>query len=320
MRPTTFVVFCFVALTTLVVPATATRRLSTRVNTDYGQGIGSSASWLFSGPSTMAINGISVTVETVCPAPDGGVDPTTGLCSGSWVFIYQIPSGPNNSVLTFSGLTKFGFNDDVTNPTFGMLTCNTDPSQFSSMLCTDPTDPAVQNLNLSFGVEGGNLVVFVPSFPAAADKLTFFVQENNPQPIVELLHELDAPILTLGGVILSPPAIAFGSQETGTSSPPQTITVTNPADFSAALNLSSISASSNFPTSGTCSSLAPGSSCPFLIGFRPATTGSLNDTFTAIDNSPFVTETAALTGSASTPGVTISPSECGVRQSAGRHK
>jgi hypothetical protein len=253
----------------------------------------------------MVINGVSVTAETVCPAPDGGVDQTTGLCSGSWVFIYQVPSGPNNSVLTFSGLTKFAFNDGATNPTFGMLMC--DPSQFSTMLCTNPTDPAVQNLNLSFEVEGGNLIVIVPSFPPAADTLTFFIQENSAQPPLELLNEVNTPTLTIGGAIISPPATVFGSQETGASSSPQTITFTNPADFSTALNVSDISAGTNFSTSGTCGSVAPGSSCPFLVGFNPSTTGSLNGTFTAADNSPFASETAALSGYASTPGVSVSP-------------
>jgi hypothetical protein len=303
MRPIKFIIFSIVTLTSLVVPAIA-KRLSTRINTDYGQGTGSKSSWLFSAPSATTVNGISVTTETVCPAPDGGVDQTTGRCSGSWVFIYQVPSGPNNSVLSFSGLKKFAFNAGA-NPTFGMLTCDT--SQFSTMLCTNSTDPAVQNLNLSFEVEGGNLIITVPSFPSAADTLTFFIQENSVQPPVELLNVVSAPTLTIGGAILSPPAIVFGSQQIGTSSPSQTLTITNSVDFSTPVNFSATSTTANFSSSGACASIVPGSSCPFLVGFDPSTTGNLNGTFTVSDNSAFATEAAALNGSASTSGVTVSP-------------
>jgi len=310
MRPRYTVALCSIVFTifSLAIPATASRRLTTRASSDYGSGTGSIANWLLAGPSTSIIGGISVMTETVCPSPDGGVDQTTtSLCSGSWVFLYQVPSGPNNLALTFSALTKFAFNAAGASPTFGVLICN--PNEPSTMLCTNLSNSAAGALDLDFEAEGGNLIITVPSFPAAADTLTFYIAENVVEPSsVELLNPLSAPLMTVGGAILSPPTMAFGSQEAGTSSSPQTMTFTNSADFSTALDLSNIATSNNFSTSGMCPSVTSGSSCAFLLSFSPATTGNLSGTFTVLDNSPLATETATLNGLASTPGVTISPS------------
>ena len=309
MRLRNAVAFCLITLTILsaAIPAAAARRLSTRASSDYGSGLGNPTNWLLSAPPALTINGVKVNTQTVCPAPDGGIDQATSVCTGSWIFLYQVPSAPSNLVLTFSGLTKFGFNPAGTNSTFGVLICDpTAPA--TNMLCTNLTDAAVQNLNLSFEVEGGNLIITVPSFAAAAASLTFYIAENAVEPTVELQNSLSAPVLTVGGAILSPPTMAFGSQEAGTSSSPQTMTFTNSADFSAVLDLSSIAATSNFSTSGACPSVAPGSSCALLLSFSPATAGSRSGTFTAVDNSPFGTETATLNGLASTAGVTIAPS------------
>lgn len=307
MRLRHAVAFLLIASFSSTIPAGAARRLSTRASSDYGSGTGNSTNWLISAPPAGTINGVKVNTQTVCPAPDGGIDQTTNLCTGSWIFLYQVPSAPSNLVLTFSGLTKFAFNPAGTNPTFGVLICDPNAPP-TNMLCTNLTDAAVQNLNLSFEVEGGNLIITVPSLAAAASSLTFYIAENVAGAPLELQNSLSAPVLTVGGAILSPPTLTFGSQEASTSSSPQTLTLTNSGDFLTTLDLSNVATSANFSTAGECSSVAPGSSCAFLVQFSPASTGNPSGTFTATDNSPFGTETASLKGAASTAGVTVTPS------------
>ena len=78
--------------------------------------------WQIQAPVSSTINGVSVNTSIVCP-PSQGVDnngstvitgppPTSQqICiAGRYLFVYEIPSPPNNSVYTFGGLTGFSFN------------------------------------------------------------------------------------------------------------------------------------------------------------------------------------------------------------------
>lgn len=80
----------------------------------------------------------------------------------------------------------------------------------------------------------------------------------------------------LNGIGLSPGAnatlsattLTFNGQELGTTSPAQTLTLTNYGE--ATLNIGGIAASGNFSESNTCGpTLAPGASCPISFLFHP---------------------------------------------------
>ena len=71
---------------------------------------------------------------------------------------------------------------------------------------------------------------------------------------------------------LSTPSITFGGQSMGTSSPPAPLTITNTGN--ATLTIASISSTqAQFTVSGTCTSVAPGASCPVSVTFTPTATG-----------------------------------------------
>jgi hypothetical protein len=290
--------------------ALARRSAPTQASSNYGQANGQ-AGWLLAGPDTITVNSTQVSTEVVCPQNGGGVNTTVSpeVCFGDYLFLYQIPLGPDNLVLTFSGLSGFAFNTS-SNPTFGVLSC--DPSPAGNMLCTNLIQSEITSLNVGFDAWAGNLVIAIPSVPSGGT-LTIFIQENPPSPLGGLPVPLAAPILSIGGAIMSPPILTFGSQEAGTTSVTQTVTVVNSADFSTSLNVTGSAASAGFASSGTCTSLTPGEACDFLLSFSPSAVGNppgtpSSGTFTLTDDSPLGTEITFLSGVGSSPGVTISPS------------
>jgi hypothetical protein len=291
------------ALFMLLSPfATARRASPTQLSSAYGVA-GQSSFWLLNS-GNVSINDIPVNTETVCP---GGTE--NGVCSFNYLFLYQIPAGPNNLVLTFSGLSGFAFN--AATPSFGVLLCDP-PGASGNMLCTQNlTSADIDNLNINFDASAGNLVITVPSIPAG-DTITFFINEL-PSVSGTLPVALSAPALNLGGAIISPPAITFGSQEVGNSSIPQTVTVLNSGDFSTTLNVSEVSATSGFSVSGSCPALPPGAVCALPVVFVPVTpdssAGALTTGFlTVTDNSPTAAEAGLLSGTANSAGVQVSPS------------
>jgi virginiamycin B lyase len=313
----------FVGVTGLLVLSsipTFARRLTTRASSDYGLAGGEGnpqvpgSGWLLQGPSTVTVNGVTVNEETVCPGQtESNTAGTATVCSQDYVFLYQIPSGPNNLVLTFSGLNGFAFNTTQVAPfpSFGVLTC-VDIVGETNMLCTESGDTTGVP-DMGYAAADGNLIITVPAVPTGGT-LTFFIQEQ-PSPKPPLPVPLVAPEITIGGAVVSPAALVFGSQEAGSTSAAQTVTVTNSADFSTNLNIAGTNVPSGFTASGNCStSLAPGNSCAFNLAFSPTApasppaTATLGD-FSVADDSPIGTELVGLSGYACSKGVTISPSE-----------
>jgi fibronectin type 3 domain-containing protein len=116
----------------------------------------------------------------------------------------------------------------------------------------------------------------------------------------------------LGGsfptVTLNPASVAFGNQQTGTTSSPQTIALTNTGAASLAFSGFSITGTNaaDFVETTTCASnLAPGSSCSISITFSPGAAGPRSATLVIADNAPAAPQQVPLTGTGS--GFTISP-------------
>jgi hypothetical protein len=109
------------------------------------------------------------------------------------------------------------------------------------------------------------------------------------------------------------PALNFGNQNDGTTSAPQTITVTNTGNTN--LNISSVAISgtnqSDFKETNTCTTAAivPQSTCAITVTFSPTISGTENATVTLADDAPDSPESTSLTGIGvgSGPAVTISP-------------
>jgi len=97
-------------------------------------------------------------------------------------------------------------------------------------------------------------------------------------------------------VTLSPTSLTFADRTVGTSSDPQTVTVTNSG--SATLTISSVAVTGDFTYTNDCTnaSLAPGASCTISVIFTPTSSGTLSGTLTVTDNASPTTQSAQLTG------------------------
>lgn len=106
-------------------------------------------------------------------------------------------------------------------------------------------------------------------------------------------------------VKLSGTSLTFGQANTGTTSAPQSITLTNFG--SAPLDLT-ISVTKDFLVSSTCSTSVPGgSTCTISVSYAPTTTGPETATVTLRGNAFTGTQTILLSGIGTAPVVSISP-------------
>jgi hypothetical protein len=107
------------------------------------------------------------------------------------------------------------------------------------------------------------------------------------------------------GVSLSPASLTFGSQNVGTTSAAQSITLTNGG--TSQLNVISIIASGDFSQTNTCgSSLAGNGSCTISVTFAPSAAGSRTGYITLSASDPLAIHTANLSGSGQASSSTVS--------------
>jgi F5/8 type C domain/Pectate lyase superfamily protein/Abnormal spindle-like microcephaly-assoc'd, ASPM-SPD-2-Hydin len=93
----------------------------------------------------------------------------------------------------------------------------------------------------------------------------------------------------------SPTSVAFGNENTGSTSAAQTVTISNTG--TAAASISAVSASAPFGQTNTCgSSIAAGASCTASVTFAPTSAGSDSGSLTVSSNATNSTLSVALTG------------------------
>ena len=112
-------------------------------------------------------------------------------------------------------------------------------------------------------------------------------------------------------VTLAPGFLTFGSQTVGTTSAPQSVTITNTGSAELVSNGSpTTSGDFAFADSGTCgTTLAAEASCLLNVNFTPTAAGTRTGAVTINDNSPDSPQMVPLTGTgvAQTPTVSVSP-------------
>ncbi|SHL25334.1 choice-of-anchor D domain-containing protein [Actinacidiphila paucisporea] len=107
------------------------------------------------------------------------------------------------------------------------------------------------------------------------------------------------PPYPASGVTATPGALNFGSVATGSTSPAQNVTVSNPTGSAAAV--SALSASGDFAQTNTCGSSVPANgSCTVAVTFKPTAAGERTGTLTVTAGGN--TSTVTLTGTGTAPG------------------
>ena len=109
-------------------------------------------------------------------------------------------------------------------------------------------------------------------------------------------------------VTLAPNGLYYGALSVGTSSAPQTVTLTNQQGVP--LNIASVVATANYAESDNCvssSPIAPGGTCTISVTFMPAVSGTLTGQVTVSDDAPGGFQVVNMTGVGSAPAVTLAP-------------
>src|SRR5207245_857480 len=114
---------------------------------------------------------------------------------------------------------------------------------------------------------------------------------------------------------LSATSSPFGNQRVGTTSPAQTVTLTNsgrgPLDRSGVTIIGAQAADFAFAAGNTCptgaGSVAPGASCTISVSFTPAATGARATTVNITDDAAGSPQSVSLAGTGIAPAVTLAP-------------
>src|SRR5215470_13498596 len=94
---------------------------------------------------------------------------------------------------------------------------------------------------------------------------------------------------------LSTAMLGFGTEATGSTSQPLTITVTNSG--SASLHISGVAPSAQFAEDDSCkSALRPGASCLITVTFVPTDAGPITGSLSITDDAKDSPQTVSLTG------------------------
>jgi len=107
-------------------------------------------------------------------------------------------------------------------------------------------------------------------------------------------------------ILLSPATLNFASQNIGTTSAPQTVTLTNIGATS--VSISSITTAAPFASTNACgSSLTAGAKCTVSVTFTPTTPGTSTGSLTVTDAAVGSPQVVSLSGSGAGSFVSLSP-------------
>ena len=107
-------------------------------------------------------------------------------------------------------------------------------------------------------------------------------------------------------IVMQPASVTFSPQPIGITSNPLNVVVTNTSG--AGISLTSITASSGFSQTNSCGTTiapTPAKSCVISVTFTPGTSGEIDGTLTLADSAG--SQTLALTGTGSAPGIALTP-------------
>jgi hypothetical protein len=155
--------------------------------------------------------------------------------------------------------------------------------------------------------EGGTCTISVTFTPTAAGTVsgTLTITDNaSPSTQTVSLSGTGA----VPTVSVSPPSLTFGSQGVGTSSAPQSVTVTNTGTV--AVTIPQPVVSGDFSVTGSaCNTVSPNNTCIFDVTFTPTAVGTRNGTLTFTDSASNSPQTVGLTGTgAAASGVSLTSS------------
>ena len=151
-------------------------------------------------------------------------------------------------------------------------------------------------------------VTFSPT--AGGNRASTLNVTDNASPSMQSVSLSGVAFVPVPVASLSPAKLSFASQNVGSTSAAQTLTLSNSG--TAALNIGRIAAAGDFAQTNTCgASVAIGASCTISVTFTPTAGGTRNGTVAILDNAAGSTQSATLTGVgvALAPGISLNPTK-----------
>jgi hypothetical protein len=256
---------------------------------------------------------VNVAFAPIAPGPDIGALTVTDSAPGS----------PQVVLLTGAGVAAPVASLSTTTLTFATTTvAATSPAQTVTVTNTGGAPLTISNVgvtgdfaqanNCPTSLVGGAKceisVTFTPTTPGNRYG-TLTITDNaagSPQTVTLSGIGGAAPVVSLSSASLT-----FTSQALGSTSAPQTITMTNTG--TAALTIAGITVSGDFAQLNTCGTgLAPGASCAINVTFTPTATGSRTGLLTITDNAAGSPQVVNLGGGGADFLVSSSPTTASV--------
>lgn len=178
---------------------------------------------------------------------------------------------------------------------------------------TNATDFSQTNTCGSSLPSGSSCTVYITFAPTGSGTRSASLEVIGSQGTVPLATASLSGTGNALTVSLSASTLSFGNQTVGSTSPSQSLTITNNGSGtvtfgSAAISISGANAADFSETAGCGSSLAPGASCTVVVSFAPIALGGRSATLSINDNAAGGPQQVALsgTGVAADLGVTLS--------------
>ncbi len=196
-------------------------------------------------------------------------------------------------VTTTSSPNPSNFGQPVTFSTTVAASLSGSPTPTGSVTWTENGSTVLGTMTLN---SSGQASLIVSTLTSGTDTITTAYSGNstyNPNsapPLTQTVNGGNGPLVTL-----NPTSLTFATQDIGTKSAPQVVTLTNVGN--ATLTITSITTTANFHQSNTCGSgLLAGGSCTINVSFAPAKAGMLTGTLSVTDNAPGSPQTVSLSG------------------------
>jgi phosphatidylethanolamine-binding protein (PEBP) family uncharacterized protein len=254
--------------------------------------------------------GTSLAANASCTVNVTFTPSTTGTRSGTLTMTDSDASSPQTVSLTGTGGTSSNCSLSSTNPSVTICQPANNATVSSPVHIVAGTTDSHTVIAMKIYVDGvvqfsgtSNSIDTSLAMATGAHRITVKAWDNAvPQQVFS--QTINITVGTGGGggsVTVSPSSLTFGAQAVNTTSPAQSVTLSN--GTSSALAISSISASGDFAETNTCgTSLAAGANCTISVTFTPTATGTRSGTLTITDSDASSPQTVGLTGTGGTGG------------------
>jgi hypothetical protein len=256
---------------------------------------------------------VNVAFNPIAPGPDIGALTINDSAAGSPQIVLLTGTGVAAPVASLSSTTLTFASTTVgaTSPAQTITVANTGGAGLT-ISNVAATGNYAQTNNCPASLAGGTScaisVTFTPTAPGNLYGTVVITDNaaNGSQTITLSGIGAAAPVVSLSATSLT-----FTSQALGSTSAPQTITMTNTG--TAALTIAGITVTGDFAELNTCgASLAPASSCALNVTFTPTAAGSRTGLLTITDNAAGSPQVVNLGGGGADFQFSISPTTASV--------